>query len=338
MANTRNTDFTLVDYTDEINLYPKVWSLISGMDLFEPMPISGDIAQVEIVTETIADIEARKRGGERNFVGSESAITKNLNTAFYPLDRNLKPSDYLNFRKYGSGDTSKSVMTDIDRTMTRIRNSHAQLKEKGMALAIQGIGLNGAGLGVDYNYFTEFGRTQELLPIDMSDAEVNPADEVEKARRTIIRNAKDGSDSHAAYRIVAICGEDWFSGFIAHPEVEEAYKYFADNEQNLLRKRLGMNSEDDSVRVFKFKGVTYLEDLSGNFAVDEAYILPANQPDMFRQYISPMDDMLGDGEVGQDLYLWYKENTFDRQYKVESECAFLCVNTRPELVVKSVAS
>lgn len=342
MANARNTDFTLVDYTEEINLYPKVWSLISGMNMFENHPITGDICQIEFVQETLADIEARKRGGERNFIGSENAITKNLNTAFYPLDRGLKPADYLNFREYGTGNTNKSLLNSIDRIMKRIRSSHAQKREKAMAAAIQGIGLDGQAPGIDYNYYTEFSKTQSLAPVDFTDLTTNPADTIEKlGRRVIIRAAQDGTDSHAAYRIATICGEDWFSAFIGHPEVEEAYKYFADSEQNLLRKRLGMNSEDDSVRVFKYKGVTYIEDLSGNFAADEAFILPIDFPEMFRQYISPSDDLpdvAGEGGSSQELYLWYKENKFDRQYKIESECSFLCVNTRPELCVKSVAT
>lgn len=340
MANARNTDFTLVDYTEEINLYPKVWSLISGMDLFDVHPITGDICQIEFVQEKLADIEARKRGGERNYISSESAMTKNLNTAFYPLDKGIKPADYLNFREYGTGNESKTVMSGINRIMGRVRSSHAQLKEKGMAKAIQGIGINGQAPGVDYNYYTEFGRTQSLAPVDFTDLTTNPADTVEAlGRRVIIRAAQDGTDSHASYKIVTICGENWFSAFIGHPEVEEAYKYFSDSEQNLLRKRLGMESEDDSVRVFKYKGVTYLEDLSGNFPENEAYILPMDMPEMFRHYISPADDLPESaGEAGQDLYIWYKENRFDRQYKVESECSFLCVNTRPELVVKSVGT
>lgn len=340
MANARNTDFTLVDYTEEINLIPKVWSLVSGMDLFDELPISTDVAQVEYVKEKLGDIKARKRGGDRNFVGSEDAVTKNLNVPFYPLDRNLRPADYLGFREYGSGNESKSVLRDINRVMNRLRASHAQLKEKAMAKAIQGIGIDGEGSGNDYNYYTLFGVTEASADVDFTDPLINPADVIEeKARRVIIRNAQDGTDSNASYRVVAICGETWFSNFIGHSTVVEAYKYFPDKDQDLLRKRLGMTSEDDSVRVFKYNGVTYIEDLSGNIPAEEARILPMDVPNMFRMYMSPADDLPESaGETGLPLYLWYKENKFDRQYKVESECSFLCVNTRPELCIKSVGT
>lgn len=337
MANTRNTDFTLVDYTDEINLYPKVWSLISGMDLFDEKPITTTVAQVERVQEKLADIASRKRGGERNFVTSEDAVTENFNVPFFPLDRSIQAADVQNFRAYGEGDTSKTVMGEVDRVMTRVRNSHAQLKEKAMAKAIQGIGLEGAGIGVDYNYYTKFGVTQTTANVDFADTTTNPADALEEARRHIVRSAQDNTGSNVSYRIICIAGEDWFDGFISHPEVEESFKYY-ESKQEPLRKRLGMNSEDDSVRVFNYRGVTIVEDLSGNFAADEAYIFPADVPEMFRMYQAPADDLEYANTAGQALYLWYKSSDFHRQHKVESECSFLCVNTRPELCVKSVAS
>ena len=95
-----------------------------------------------------------------------------------------------------------------------------------------------------------------------------------------------------------------------------------------------MENEGDSVRLFKHKGVTYIEDLSGNFPADNAYVMPQGMPEMFRAYYSPADDAEYANTAGQDLYLFYKENRFDRQYKVESETSFLMVNTRPDLVIE----
>lgn len=338
MANARNTDFTLVDYTEEINLFPKVWSLVSGMNMFDTHSITTTVAQVEYVQEKLAEIGSRRRGGERNYVTSEDGRTENLNVPFFPLDRGITAADIQNFREYGTGNESKTVTSEVARVMARIRSSQSLLKEKAMALAIQGIGLEGAGVGVDYDYYTVFGQTQQTADVDFTDLTTDPSSVIEaEARRFIIRNAQDGTDSHATYNIVAFCGEDWFSGLIAHPEVEEAYKYY-ESSQEPLRRRLGMESEGDSVRVFKFKNVTYIEDLSGNFAADEAYILPMNMPEMFRMYVSPADDLMYANTAGQELYLWYKEDDFNRKYKVESESSFLCVNTRPELVVKSTAT
>ena len=68
MANARNTDFTLLDYSKEINKFPKVSDLISGMGLFSDHNIETTVAQVEFVQEKLADIQARARGGERNYV------------------------------------------------------------------------------------------------------------------------------------------------------------------------------------------------------------------------------------------------------------------------------
>lgn len=333
MANTRSTDLTLVDFSEEINLYPKVWSLISGMDLFDVHSIETNLAQIEYVQEVLADIEARERGGDRNYIGSETPSTENLTIPFFPLDKNIPNADLMNFRAYGTGNTSKSVMSQIDRVMKRIRSSHAALREKCMAQAIQGL-----GFGTSYNYATKFGQTQISAPVDFTDVTTDPRDTMEKlARRPIIKAAQDGSDSHAAYSIIAICGEDWFDGLISHPLVTDSYDKF-ESQQDMLRKRLGMTSEDDSVRAFTSKGITYVEDLSGNFAAGEAFILPKNMPEMFRVYYAPADDAGYAGTAGEELYLWYKEDDFNRKRKVESETSMLCVNTRNDLVAKSVGT
>lgn len=335
MATARNTDFRLVDYSDEINKFPKVWSLVTSMNLFTVHNISTTIAQVEVVQEVLSDIEARARGGERNYIGSENAITKNFNVPFFPLDRGITASDIQNFREYGTGNTSKTVMSEIARVMRRIRASHTQLSEKLMAQAIQGVG---AQLGTSLNYYDEFGITQETADVDLTDSATDPYEVFEASvRRVIIANAQDLTDSFATYNVVGICGPDYFDNIIAHPLVSEAYANY-ESQQEPLRRRLGMGGENVSVRVFRHKGVTLIEDLSGNFADTEAYFFPMGFPDMFRVYYAPADDVQYANTNGQELYLWYKEDQFNRQYKVESETSMLCVLTRPELVIKSTAT
>lgn len=335
MAIVRDSKFTITDHTPEINLIPKIWSLITGMNLFsEVHNITGTTADVEYVTEVQGDIPARLRGGERNYVGSENAKVIPLKVPFYPLDRRISPKDIQSFRQYGSGNEAKTVLTEVTRVMQRIRNDHTVLIEKAQAAAIQGIGLNGIAPNTHYNYFTEFGFTQTSVQVDFTSGSVDPATTIEKdARRTIITSAQDGTDSHASYSLVTICHPEWFDAFIAHPDVEEAYTNYA-SEQEPLRKRLGMNNPDDSVRVFRHKDVTYIEDLSGNFPAGEAFMMPRDFGNMFRCYYSPADDLEYANTEGQELYLWYKGNDFDRQYKVESEASFLMVNTRPDLVIR----
>ncbi|AUR87519.1 major capsid protein E [Vibrio phage 1.101.O._10N.261.45.C6] len=335
MANARNTDFTLVDYTKEINKFPKVWDLISGMGLFSPHNIQTTVAQIEFVQEKVADIAARQRGGERNYVNSEDAETVNLSVPFYPLDKSIRAADIQNFREYGTGNTEKTVMQEVARSMNRVRKSHSQLREKLMANAIQGVGLNAKGVGKSVDYYAEFGQTKVSLDVELTSADVDPSVTAETARRSIIKLAQDDKGSHASYYTIAICGEKYFSNLIANINIEEAYKYFS-SEQDPLRRRLGMNDEGDSVRVFRYKGVTYIEDLSGNFPENKAYMFPQGMEEMFRTYYSPADDMDYANTKGQELYLWFKEDRFNRLAKVESESSMLCVNTRPELVIELV--
>lgn len=80
---TRKDEFGIVDLGATLDLVPRQFRLITGMDLFETRLGTSTIAQIERVDEVVTDIPARRRGGERNYVGSERAQVKNLNIPFF---------------------------------------------------------------------------------------------------------------------------------------------------------------------------------------------------------------------------------------------------------------
>ncbi len=331
MAATRLSDFTLVDYSDEINLIPRVNTLVQGMGLFDVKYISTTVAQVERVTELTELFDDRARGGERNFIGSESAMTYNFNVPFFPLDRNISAADLQNFREYGTGNAPKTVQDEVIRVMSRLRRSHSELVEKIMIEAIMGNSYSPSGLA-SYNYYTVWGETQQTADIDFTNGEDACAIIETSVRRHIIDNANDGAGS---YSIIALCGSDWFDAFISSEDVEEAYKYYA-SSQELLRTRQGGESNN---RRFTHKNITYIEDISGYLSDSaDAYFFPKGIESMFRCYFAPGDDVMSANTAGKELTLLFQQNAFERRARVISETAPLAVNCRPELVVKSTMS
>lgn len=331
MAVVRTNDFQIVDLGATLEIVPRQYRMITNMDLFQAYHGVTTIAQIERVDEVVTDFPARRRQGERNYVGTEKAQLKNFNIPFFPLDRQITPADVQNFRKYFTADAPKSVQDVVTRVVRRIRISHEQLKEKAMLQAIMGKSWSPEDPTAQYNYFNEWGVSQTVVNVDFTDVAIDPSDLIEgEGRAFIIDNAGDNGNN---YDIVVLASRQWFSAFIAHPLIMNAYQYYS-STQEPLRRRLGDGQENANNRSFVHKNVLYIEDISGYIPNGTAYMLPRGIDDMFQIHYAPADDIREANQPAQELYLWYKSSAYLREEKVESETSFLTVNTRPELVVK----
>lgn len=335
MAVVRSSDFQIVDLGATLEIVPRQFRLITNMNLFTPYHGVTTVAQVQRLDEVVTDFPARRRQGERNYVGTEKAQLKNFNIPFFPLDRQITAADVQNFRQYFTTDAPRTVQDAIARVVRRIRVSHEQLKEKAMLQAIMGKSWSPEDPTAQYNYFTEWGVTQQLAPVDFTDVSSDPTDILEaQARGFIIDEAGDNGDN---YDIVVIASRQYFAALVAHPLIMNAYQYYS-STQEPLRRRLGEGSENSNNRMFVHKGFTFIEDISGYIPNGEAYVLPRGIDNMFQIHYAPADDVHEANTPAEELYLWYKESAYHREQKVESETSFLTVNSRPELVVRSVGT
>lgn len=330
--NARNGDFGVLDFTPLVELIPRVPKLLSSLGLVQNTVMgTSTVAQVERVTEALDAIEARARGGDRNFAGRENAIVRNFNVPFFPLDTRFTANEIQDLREYGTSDTPATVEARVMRSMERIRKSHTNGYEKALYAALKGSSYSPSWLQGQYNYFTEFGVTPVTFPIDFTDNAVDPRITVEaEARQSIITNAADNGDS---YKIIALVGSGFFNSLITHPLVQAAYDSYP-SESEPLRRRLGGELIN---RSFDTSGVTYIEDISGEIATGDAYFLPMGISTMFMAQYAPADSVLYANQPAQEMYVFLDE-TSHRVSKVETETGFIIVNTRPELVVKATGN
>lgn len=328
----RQENFTLLDYTGLIELAPYTPRLITAMDLFVPSYGRSTVAEVYRINEKSDVMPARQRSGERNYVGSEIVKRELFNIPFFPLDRAIQAGDIQNFKAYGKPDTPKTVEMEVNRVLARIRNYHANVKEKAQVQAIMGTSYAPEDSSAQYNYYDVWGLTQEVVNIDFTDPTTDPADIVEsEARAYIIENSGINAGS---YSIIALCGRKFFQGIINHPIVQSAYQFYQSGQEP-LRLRLNGNINN---RMFEHKGVLYIEDISGEIPTEEAYVFPEGIDDMFQLHYAPADTIAEANQIARELYVFYKESAYFRERKLESETSFLAVNSRPEAVVKLVGT
>lgn len=335
MATYRTNDFQILDYTGMLEIVPREYRMITDMNLFTPYYGRTTTAQVERIDENVGDFEARRRGGERNYVGAEGAFLKNFNIPFFPLDRQINAADVQNFRAYGSENAPKTVEMEVTRVLARLRRYHAQLKEKAMIAAVMGVSYAPGDRRAQYNYFDEWNVVQRQANVNFADPAIDPTDIIEaEARAYIIDEAGDNGNN---YDIIVLASRQWFTALINHPLITNAYQYYP-STQEPLRRRLGQGAENANNRSFEHKNVLYIEDISGYIPEGTAFIMPRGIDNMFQIHYAPADDVRDANEVAQEMYVWYKSSAYLREEKVESETSFLTVNVRPELVVKSIGT
>lgn len=332
MPVSRNGDFQILDYTGLFEVTPRVNKLVTSLGLHSQYFGSTTVAQIERVVESTDAITAKQRGGERSYATSEVATIKNFNIPFFPLDRQISRQDIQNFRAYGDPNAPKTVQQEVDRVMRRLRRAHANLFEKALITAMFGASYAPGDTNATYNWFTEWGVARKDADVNFTTATVNPADVIEaEARKHIIANAGDNADE---YQIMALCSPTWFSGFISHPLVVDAYDKYS-SAQEPLRQRLG---GDMINRIFTHQGVTYVEDISGYVTAGDAVIYPEGIEGLIEVVYAPADTFADLNQPAAEAYVWYKESDYLREAKVESEASFLVVNKRPELFVQSTGT
>lgn len=323
------SDFQILDYTGLVSTMPRIDTLLDNMNLFTENFGRTTIARIERLDDGAGHIAARKRGGERNHLVGDRKQIVNLNIPFFPLDRSIDRADIQNFREFGTENAPKSVQTEVARHMARIRRNHAILKNKAMYAAVKGKSWSPEDVDSEYDYYDVWGVTQQTADIDFTLLGTDPTEVLEaEARAHIIDYAGDQGDN---YEIVVLASRQWFSALIAHPQVVGAYSQYP-STQEMLRQRLGGNSNN---RIFEHKNILFIEDISGNVEAGAAYIFPKGITRMFELYYAPSDTLRDANSVAQELYVFFKESSYLREAKIESETSFLTVNNRPELVVKS---
>jgi len=324
-----NRDFQILDYTGLIGTMPRIDTLLDSMNLFTEHFGRSTVARIERLDDGAGNIVARQRGGERNHLAGDRKKIVNLNIPFFPLDRSIDRADIQNFREFGTENAPKSVQAEIDRHMARIRRNHAILKSKAMYAAVRGQSWSPEDPTCAYDYYDVWGTTQQTADIDFTKLGVDPVDVLEaEARAHIIDWAGDQGDN---YEIVVLASRKWFSALVSHPQVTSAYAQYP-STQEMLRRRLGGNANN---RIFEHKNILFVEDISGNIPAGEAYVFPRGITRMFETYYAPSDTLRDANSVAEELYVFFKESSYLREAKIESETSFLTVNNRPELVVKS---
>jgi hypothetical protein len=201
--------------------------------------------------------------------------------------------------------------------------------------ALKGIVKDGAGTTL-YNYFTEFGLSQQAVDFVLGTAGTN----VQAKVREVLRKVETELKGETMTGVLALVAPEFFDKLIGHAKVEDAYKYYASTGAQPLR--------EDTRRRFPFAGIMFEEynatvtlstgDTETLVPTSEGIAFPLGTLDTFVTYGAPANLIETVNTVGLPIYARQIARPDGSAIEVKTEASILPVNKRPRLAVRIFSS
>lgn len=337
MATIRSFDkpFELVDYTQELQLIPNKWGLINELGIFRPEPVAQHSINVESREGTLGLITDQVRGARSSVNKDDTRKIRSFAVPYFPVDDYVTPADVQGKRAYGTADGTETKDAVIARKLERLRMNHAITLEAARAQAITAGTTYAPNGTVSDDYYTSFGITRKSVDFVLGTSTTDVVAKFDEVVSHIMDNALTGD---VVSGVIVLASPGWFTKLIAHSAVKEAFKYYQ-SSQEPLRNRLGSGL----YRRFIWQGVEVIE-YRGSYngtnliTTNKAYAIPTGTMDTFVTYFSPANKFSHVNTLGEEVYVFSREDSSDEKITLESESSHLSLVRRPAVSVELTSS
>lgn len=324
--------FTLQSLTDGIEKMPYKPGMIGALQLFRDMGITTKVALVEEKDGQLTLIPNTPRGAPASTLGESKRTARSFVVPHLEREAKIYADEVQSVRAFGEETETETVQGLVDQRLMELRSMHEVTLEFHRFGALQGVVLDADGSSTIFDYFTEFGVTQQTKDIALGTASTNVRSEVIAAKRL----SEDELGGQMVSNYIGLASDQWFDAFIEHDKVRDTFNF---QEQAILR-------EDIRTSGFRFGGVTwynYRGTVAGEggdvdfIADDIAYLAPV--ADIYRTYYAPADFIETVNTMGRPLYAKIViDQELQRWAKVHSQSNPLAMCTRPRAVIKLTKS
>ena len=324
----------MTDLTPQLNLITPTWSLLGDMGLYRESGITQDNLTVEVVNDTIQLVGDVRRGTRHTVNSDDTRKIIALQVPHFVLDDAIFASELAGRRAYGSDAVSTEVEVKMRKLESMMRKWDATHEAARVWTITQGAAYAPNGT-VAIDFYSEFGVTKKSVDFVLGTGTTDLTAKNEEVIAHIQDNVNDGG---VVSNIKVIASPEWFSKYISHATVKEAYKYYS-STQEPLRTRLGQGR----YRTFIHAGLEIIE-YRGSFngtklvPAGKAYAFPEGVDDMFEFYSAPAQTFDLVNTIGEKAYMWEQRSQRNDQVILESESNFLALCRRPQAVVELTSS
>jgi hypothetical protein len=308
-----------------INKLPYVPTRIGSMGLFSEEGVSTLSVAVEMQNGVLTLVPTAPRGSRGPAKDLEKRTVRDFRTTSLPQTVTVMADEVVGLRAFGSETDEEMAMSYLLKKMAVARRDLDLTHEYQRMGALKGIVLDADGSTPIYNYFTEFGVSQQVLDFELdSDTTI-----VRKKCVAVERLIEDALGGVMYSGLHAFVSGEFFDALIDHVSVTDTYKGTMDAAT--LRGNLR--------KTFEFGGITF-EEYRGSvggtrfIAAGDGYVFPLGVPELYKSFFSPAPYMDTVGTNGLPFYMKGRNMDFDTglDYAVTSHPLHMV--TRPESVVR----
>ena len=323
--------FSMVALTEAINMVPNMYGRVRELNVFPIKPVNTTTVAIEIKNNVLNLIPTQPRGGPANQNVTGKRQLKSFRIPHIPLEDLILADEVQNIRAFGTENQLQAVVNLVNERQIEIVNKFAITLEYLRNGALKGEVLDADGVTVLYNWFTEFGITQESVDFALATEDTNVAAKVLAVKRHI----EDNLLGDTMTKIHAFCSPEFWEALVSHPSVIEAYQFYQ-----------GVNNQRDDLRKgWEYQGVVFeeyrgqAEDADGNVRKfvpeNEAIFFPEGTQNTFRTIVAPADFIETVNTMGLPLYSKLAiDKEFQRYVKIHAQSNPLPICMRPAVLVK----
>lgn len=323
--------YTLAEMTQAINILPNVYTRLGQLGLFRFEGVTQRSVIIEQAEGVLNLLPTVPLGGPATVANRDTRSMRSFTVPWIPHDDAITPQDIQGVRGFGVADAADPLATIMERKLTRMRVKHAQTREYMEINALKGIVKDGAGTTL-YNYFTEFGLSQQAVDFVLGTGTTN----IQTKVREVLRKVETELRGETMNGVLAMVSPEFFDRLIGHAKVEDAYKYFSSTGAQPLR--------EDTRRRFPFAGIVFEEynatvTLSTGatetlVTASEGMAFPLGTLDTFVTYGAPANLIETVNTMGLPMYARQLARQDGTAIDVKTEASILPVNKRPRLAVR----
>ena len=321
--------FSMASLTAAVNKMPYQPNFLGALGVFTPAAITTTVAHVEERRGTLSLIQTAARGTMGDVRSRPQRQVRAFSVPHVPYYSTIMADDVQNIRQFGNETALETVGSVVNDTLEEMRADHEATHEFHRIGCIKGTVDDADGTDI-YNYFTDFGITQDTIS-DVTFASV----EMKDVASEIIRNISNALGGTPFKKIIGVCGDDFFDGLVTCPTVEAGYERW--QSSNFFRSsQLGPEYNAD-MNGFDFGGITWVN-YRGSIGTTtfvgagDCYLFPVGVRGLFLEIMAPADFMETVNTRGRKLYAKQRRLDFDKGIEMHTQSNILYMCTRPQVL------
>lgn len=343
-----NDAFSAASLTDAVNMVPNAYGRVNDLGIFTDEPVSTTSVVASITNGVLNLLPTRPRGAPASLGAPERQNLRSFVVPHIPHDDAVLATDVQNMLARAPNAGLDTVVSAVNRKLVTMRRKHAITLENLRVGALKGIVYDYDGTTVIYNWFTEFGVTQQSFDFVLGTA----GTDVPGLCADVVGYMEDNLLGDTMTSVHALASPEWMKKFLAHPKVQGAFNFF--NQAN------GLNPQRDNVRkMFPFQGIMFEEYRGGATKLNEdktttfqrfipageVRFFPLGTTETFKNYWAPPDFVDGvnvaptvDGADAQVFVAPLERMKFGKGMEIHTESNPLPICKRPALLVRGTTS